>query len=189
MEENIMTENTFANPAPLGLFGFGITSILLSLHNAGIVELSMVILAVAVCLGGLTQAIAGIFEMKFGNTFGATVFISFGFFWISLAMIWLLPTIGHVQAADPISMGFYLLIFGFFTSFMFISSLKHTKILQLLFGVVSLLFFLLAAADLTGLAIITTIAGYVGIFLGATAIYGCIGQIINNDWKKDIFKM
>lgn len=184
-----MAENTFANPAPLGLFGFGVTTILLSLHNAGITELSMVIIAVAVCLGGIAQTIAGIFEMKFNNTFGATAFISFGFFWISLAMIWLLPTIGNVQAVDPISMAFYLLIFGCFTSFMFISSLKHIKILQVLFGVVSILFFLLAAGDFTGVAIITTIAGYLGIFLGAVAVYACIGQIINNDWEKDIFKI
>lgn len=184
-----MAENTFANPAPLGLFGFGITTILLSLHNAGFIELSIVILSVAVCLGGLAQTIAGIFEMKFNNTFGATAFISFGFFWISLAMIWLLPTIGNVQAADPISIAFYLLIFGCFTSFMFISSLKHVKVLQVLFGVVSVLFFLLAGADFTGLEILKIIAGYLGILLGAIAIYACIGQIINNDWKKDIFKI
>ena len=184
-----MDENTFANPAPLGLFGFGITTILLSLHNAGITELSMVIVAVAVCLGGIAQAIAGIFEMKFNNTFGATAFISFGFFWISLAAIWLLPTIGHAKAMDPISVGFYLLIFGCFTSFMFLSSLRHAKILQLLFGVVSVLFFLLAAANFTGIAILTIISGYLGIFLGAAAMYGCVGQIINNDWEKDIFKL
>jgi len=184
-----MAENTFANPAPLGLFGFGITTILLSLHNAGIIELSMVIVAVAVCLGGIAQAIAGIFEMQFKNTFGATAFISFGFFWISLAMIWILPTIGIVQAADPISIGFYLLIFGCFTSFMFVSALKHVKILQILFGVVSILFFLLATADLTGMAVLTTIGGYLGILLGAAAIYACVGQIINNDWEKDIFKL
>ena len=184
-----MADNTFANPAPLGLFGFGITTILLSLHNAGITELSMVILAVAVSLGGLAQTIAGIFEMKFNNTFGGTAFISFGFFWISLAMIWLLPTIGKVQAADPTSMAFYLLIFACFTSFMFISSLKHTKVLQIIFGVLSVVFFLLAVGDFTGIAIITIIGGYLGIFLGAVAVYACIGQIINNDWEKDIFKI
>ncbi|MBZ9571148.1 acetate uptake transporter [Methanobrevibacter sp. TMH8] len=184
-----MSENTFANPSPLGLFGFGITTILLSLHNAGIIELSTVILAVTVCLGGIAQTIAGIFEMKFNNTFGGTAFISFGFFWISLAMIWILPGIGQIQPADPISMAFYLLIFGCFTSFMFISSLKHIKILQVLFGVVSILFFLLAAADFTGIGILGIIAGYLGIFLGAAAIYACIGQIINNDWEKDIFKL
>ncbi|MDR2967956.1 MAG: acetate uptake transporter [Methanobacteriaceae archaeon] len=184
-----MTEKTFANPGPLGLFGFGITTILLSLHNAGITELSMVILAVAVCLGGFAQVIAGIFEMKFENTFGGTAFISFGFFWISLAMIWLLPTIGHVQGADPISIGLYLLIFGCFTSFMFISSLKHIKIFQILFAVVSILFFLLAAADFTGIALLQTIGGYLGIFLGAVAIYACVGLVINNDWEKEIFKL
>jgi len=186
---NMTPGNIFANPAPLGLFGFGITSILLSLHNAGITELSMVILAAAICLGGIAQIIAGIFEMKFQNTFGATVFVSFGFFWISMVMIWLLPGIGEIQPADPISMGFYLFIFGCFTSLMFVSSLKHTKILQILFALVSILFFLLAIADFTGIAIIKLIGGYLGILLGAAAIYGCIGQIINNDWEKDIFKL
>ncbi|MCL2686926.1 MAG: acetate uptake transporter [Methanobrevibacter sp.] len=184
-----MVENTFANPAPLGLFGFGITTILLSLHNAGLIELSTVILALAVCLGGSAQIIAGIFEMKFNNTFGATAFISFGFFWISLVIIWLLPAIGSVKAVDPISMGIYLLIFGVFTLFMFVSTLKHTKILQLLFGVLAIVFFLLAIGDFTNLAIITTIGGYLGVFTGAVAIYACIGQIINNDWEKDIFKL
>jgi len=184
-----MTENTSANPAPLGLFGFAITTILLSLHNAGITELSMVILAVAVCLGGLAQMIAGIFEMIYKNTFGATAFIAFGFFWISLAMIWTLPTIGLAQAADPISVGFYLLLFGCFTSFMFISSLTHAKILQVLFGVVSVLFFLLATADFTGISILTTIGGYLGIFLGAAALYASVGMVINNDWNKEIFKL
>jgi len=184
-----MAETTFANPAPLGLFGFGITTILLSLHNAGITELSMVILAAAVCLGGSAQIIAGIFEMQFNNTFGATAFISYGFFWLSLVIIWLLPTIGSVQAADPISMGVFLFIFGCFTSFMFISSLKHTKILQLIFGLLSIVFFILAIGDFTGMSIITIIGGYLGIFLGAASIYACIGQIINNDWEKDIFKL
>ncbi|BBL62018.1 MAG: acetate uptake transporter [Methanobrevibacter arboriphilus] len=183
------SENTFANPAPLGFFGFGATTILLSLHNAGIVDLSTVILAAAVCLGGFAQIIAGIFEMKFKNTFGATVFISFGFLWLSFAMIWLLPGIGNIQPADPISMGVLLFIFGCFTSLMFISSLKHTKILQILFILVSILFFLLAIADITGITILKIIGGYVGILLGIASIYGCVGQIINNDWEKDIFKL
>lgn len=184
-----MTENTFANPAPLGLFGFGITTILLSLHNAGLTELSMVILATTVCLGGLAQIIAGIFEMQFKNTFGATAFISYGFFWLSLVIIWLLPATGSVQTVDPISMGIFLLIFACFTSFMFISSLKHTKILQLIFGLLSVVFFILAIGDFTGMSILTTIGGYLGIILGATSMYACVGQIINNDWEKDIFKL
>ncbi len=127
--------------------------------------------------------------MKFKNTFGATVFISFGFLWLSFAMIWLLPGIGNIQPADPISMGVLLFIFGCFTSLMFISSLKHTKILQILFILVSILFFLLAIADITGITILKIIGGYVGILLGIASIYGCVGQIINNDWEKDIFKL
>ena len=184
-----MSDDTFANPAPLGLFGFGITTTLLSLHNVGVIELSMVILATAICLGGLAQAIAGIFEMQFKNTFGATAFIAFGFFWIAFAMIQLLPAIGSVKAADPVSVGFFLLLFGCFTSFMFISALKHAKILQFLFGLVSIVFFILAAADFTGIAILVTIGGALGILLGLAAIYASVGQVINNDWDKDIFKL
>ncbi|MGL4669171.1 MAG: acetate uptake transporter [Methanobacteriaceae archaeon] len=184
-----MATSEFANPAPLGLFGFGITTILLSLHNAGITDLSMVIVSAAICLGGVAQIIAGIFELKFRNTFGGTVFVSFGFFWLSLVLIWILPAFGHIAAADKMSMGFYLLTFAFFTLFLFISSLKHIKILQVLFVLVTLLFFLLAISDLTGITILTTIGGYLGLVLGACSLYACVGQIINNDWEKDIFKL
>lgn len=82
-------------------------------------------------------------------------------------MIWFLPELGLVAAADKMSMGFYLLTFGFFILFLFISSLKPIKVLQLLFALVTALFFLLAIADLTGITQLTTIGGYLGIVLGA----------------------
>ncbi|KZX15255.1 succinate-acetate/proton symporter SatP [Methanobrevibacter cuticularis] len=92
--------NPVSNPTPLGLFGFGITTILLSLCNLGIIDLSMVIIAVAIVLGGFAEIIAGLFELKFGNTFAGNVFIAFGLFWLSLVLILLLPQIANVVVAD-----------------------------------------------------------------------------------------
>ena len=86
MNEPTFTQikDTTANPAPLGLLGFGMTTVLLNLHNAGFFELNGMILAMGICYGGLAQVIAGIMEWKKGNTFAATAFISYGFFWLSL---------------------------------------------------------------------------------------------------------
>ncbi len=176
----------FANPAPLGLIGFGMTTVLLNLHNSGIIELSIVIIAMGLALGGLAQIIAGIMEFKTGNTFGATAFTAYGCFWWSLVFIWVLPV---SQKADLTSMGFYLLLWAIFTGGMFIGTLTHNKITQIIFGSLTLLFLLLSIGDFTGNHTITTIAGYVGIFCGASAIYSALGQVINNEHKKDIFKL
>lgn len=106
-----------------------------------------------------------------------------------MTMIWFLPGIGSLQPVDPISMGPYLLIFGCFTSLMFVSSLKQTKILQLLFTLVSVLFFLLPIIDFTEIAMVKLIGRYLGIILGVSAVYTSIDQIINNNWEKDISKL
>ena len=80
-----------ANPAPLGLMGFGMTTVLLNIHNAGFMPISAMILAMGLAYGGLAQVIAGILEFKKGNTFGLTAFTSYGFFWVSLVFLFLLP--------------------------------------------------------------------------------------------------
>lgn len=83
--------DTTANPAPLGLLGFGMTTVLLNLHNAGCYELNSMILAMGLAYGGTAQIIAGIMEWKKNNTFGTTAFISYGFFWLSLVALVVLP--------------------------------------------------------------------------------------------------
>src|SRR5690606_39931499 len=103
------------NPGPLGLLGFGMTTILLNLHNAGFIPLSLVIVGMGIALGGFVQIIAGILEFREGNTFAGTAFTAYGFFWLSLVMIWLMKTDYPELAADLTSMGFYLLIWGIFT--------------------------------------------------------------------------
>lgn len=184
------TENhsSIANPAPLGLLGFGMTTCLLNLHNAGLIPLSIVIVAMGFALGGAAQIIAGIMEFKKNNTFGATAFTAYGFFWWSLILIWMNP-FTNIMEKDDISMGYYLLLWGVFTLFMFIGTLKHNRVSQIVFGSLTVLFFLLSAANFTGSHTIHTVAGYVGIFCGLSAIYNAMGQILNNEFGKKILPL
>ena len=182
-----MTTQKLANPGPLGLLGFGMTTILLNVHNAGYLPLSIMIIAMGVAMGGLAQLIAGIFEMKQGNTFAGTAFIAYGCFWWSLVIIWTLAPAG--LAADKIAMGYYLSIWGLFTAFMFIGTLTHNKATQVVFGSLTVLFALLALGDFTGNETITMVAGIVGIFCGFSAFYNAVGQIINSEHKKTIFPL
>ena len=177
-----------ANPGPLGLLGFGMTTVLLNLHNSGLLPLSIVIVAMGIALGGLAQILAGIREMRQGNTFAGTAFTAYGLFWWSLVIIWVNPFPG-IEAADKTSLAFYLLLWGIFTLFMFIGTLKHNKATQVVFGSLTILFMLLALGDFTGNHMITTIAGFEGIFCGLSAIYSAMGQIINAEFGKEIIPL
>ena len=177
-----------ANPGPLGLLGFGMTTVLLNLHNSGMLPLSIVIVAMGIALGGLAQILAGIREMRQGNTFAGTAFTAYGLFWWSLVIIWVNPFPG-IEAADKTSLAFYLLLWGIFTLFMFIGTLKHNMATQVVFGSLAVLFFLLSIGDFTGNHTITTIAGFEGIFCGLSAIYSAMGQIINAEFGKEIFPL
>ena len=81
--------DTNANPAPLGLMGFGLTTVLLNIHNAGFFELNSMVLAMGIFYGGIAQIIAGVMEWRKNNTFGTLAFTSYGLFWLTLAGIWL----------------------------------------------------------------------------------------------------
>ena len=179
-----MQENKIANPAPLGLLGFGMTTVLLNLHNANIIPLSVVIVAMGFALGGAAQIIAGVLEFKKNNIFGATAFTAYGFFWWSLIFIWCNPF--QSAAADKASMGYYLLLWGIFTFAMFICTLKHNRITQIVFLSLTVLFLLLAIGDFTHSEIVTRVAGYVGLFCGSSAIYSSLGQIINSEYGKTV---
>lgn len=174
----ISQKPAIANPAPLGLLGFGMTTLLLNLHNAGLIQLSIVIVAMGFALGGAAQIIAGVIEFFKNNTFGATAFTAYGFFWWSLIVIWINP-FARIAPADLTSMGWYLLIWGVFTLLMFIGTLKLNRGLQVVFLSLTALFFLLAAGDFTGQVTLTRIGGYIGIFCGASAIYCSLAQVIN----------
>ena len=177
-----------ANPAPLGLLGFGMTTVLLNLHNANLIPLSIMIVAMGIALGGLAQIIAGIRELCQGNTFAGTAFTAYGLFWWSLVIIWVNPFDG-MAAASKTDMGYYLLMWGIFTAFMFIGTLKHNKATQVVFGSLTVLFILLALGDFTGNHTITIIAGFEGIFCGLSAIYSAMGQILNAEYGKEVMPL
>src|SRR3954470_7115197 len=150
MNESItQLRDTTANPAPLGLLGFGMTTVLLNLHNAGFYELNTMILAMGICYGGVAQVIAGIMEWKKGNTFATTAFTSYGLFWLSLVTSVILTKVGWGSPSNETAMGAYLAAWGIFTAVMFIGTLKLSRALQVVFGSLTLLFFLLAIGDLT----------------------------------------
>jgi succinate-acetate transporter protein len=193
MEVNKMSElsgGRAANPGPLGLLGFGMTTVLLNLHNAGIIELSVVIVAMGFALGGAAQIIAGVLEFRGGNTFGGTAFTAYGFFWWSLIIIWANPfSAGGIAGADSTSMGFYLLLWCIFTFVMAIGTLKHNRATQVVFFSLTLLFAGLAISDFTGSHAVHTISGIVGIICGLSAIYNASAQILNAEYGKKVLPL
>ena len=162
-----------ANPAPLGLMGFGMTTVLLNIHNAGFFPMDPMILAMGAFYGGVAQVIAGIMEFRKGNTFGLTAFTSYGLFWISLVAIIL------KGGADPGFLGWYLFMWGVFTGFMYIGTLRKNRALQMVFGSLTVLFFLLAAGHWADSETIIKIAGYEGIVCGFSAIYLAAAEVLN----------
>jgi len=182
----ILADNT-ANPAPLGLLGFGMTTILLNLHNAGYFAMDTMILGMGICIGGLAQVIAGAMEWKKKNTFGTTAFTLYGFFWLSLVALLVLPKLGLGEAATPVSMGFYLTVWGLFTGCMFIGTLKLSRALQVVFLSLTILFFMLAYADFSGTS--KTLAGYEGIFCGFSSFYAAIAQILNEVYGRKVLPL
>lgn len=192
MENNTQTviqQDTSANPAPLGLLGFALTTILLNIHNAGYFPLDAMILSMGVFYGGLAQVIVGVLEWKKGATFGATAFTSYGFFWIVLVSLILLPKTGIATAASPLAMGWFLTVWGVFSFFMFLCTFRMNRALQVVFGTLVILFALLAASNFTGSHNLHVIAGYEGIFCGASAFYAAMAQIINEVYGREILPM
>ena len=174
-------ETKLANPAPLGLMGFGMTTVLLNIHNAGIFPLSAVVLAMGICYGGIAQVIAGIMEFKKGNTFGTTAFTSYGLFWLSLVATWLIPGLNSPAGGKTPEayMGWYLALWGVFTFFMWFGTFGKNRGLQFVFLSLTVLFALLAVRDWTGSALIGTIAGWEGIVCGLSAIYLAMAEVLN----------
>jgi succinate-acetate transporter protein len=181
MNENLtQVRDTTANPAPLGLLGFGMTTVLLNLHNAGFYPLNSMILAMGIFYGGIAQIIAGLLEWRKGNTFATTAFISYGLFWLSLVALIVLPKIGWGAATDEKAMAAYLAMWGLFTLVMFIGTLRLHRAGQVIFGSLTLLFFLLALGDWTAAGPgFRQATGYEGIFCGLSAIYGGLAQVLN----------
>jgi succinate-acetate transporter protein len=179
-----------ANPAPLGLLGFGMTTVLLNLHNAGFFPLSSMILAMGLAYGGLAQVIAGIMQFRKGNTFGTIAFSSYGLFWWSLVLLLLLPNFMFlspvVATADDAAMAAYFFMWGMFTLVMFFGTLKTNRAIQFVFISLAALFFMLTAARLTGNATLLKITGWEGLICGASAVYTGLAEVLNEIYGRTV---
>jgi len=181
--------DTTSNPAPLGLCAFGMTTVLLNIHNVGFTELDSMILGMGVFFGGFAQILAGLMEFKKNNTFGTTAFTAYGVFWLTLVTLIILPKLGLIEAPSKMAMGFYLSIWGLFTLMLFIGTFRISRALQFVFGSLSVLFILLAIGDFTGNIIFTQIAGVEGIICGLIAIYTGLAQVLNELYKDEVFPL
>src|SRR5438105_6947329 len=191
MHESItQVKYTTGNPAPLGLLGFGMTTVLLNLNDAGYYELNAMILAMGIFYGGAAQIIAGIMEWKKGNTFACTAFSSYGLFWLTLVALLVLPKLGWGTASNDIAMAAYLAMWGLFTAVMFLGTLRLNRALQVVFATLTILFLMLAIGDFTGASPgFRYLTGYEGIFCGFSAIYAGLAQVLNELFGKTVLPL
>lgn len=183
-----------ANPAPLGLLGFGLTTILLNLHNAGFFPLDTMILAMGLAYGGLAQVIAGAMEFKKANTFGTVAFTSYGLFWWSLVALLVLPSFSFTGISPPTqaAMAAYFFMWGLFTFVMFFGTLKTNRALQFVFMSLAILFFLLTARELTGNPTLfgtftfNNLTGIEGIICGSSAVYLALAEVLNEAHRRTV---
>lgn len=184
-----------ANPAPLGLLGFGLTTVLLNLHNAGFFGLDTMILAMGLAYGGLAQVVVGIMEFRRGNTFGTVAFTSYGLFWWSLVALLILPSItffSGLKTPAETAMAAYFFMWGLFTFGMFLGTLKKNRALQFVFATLALLFFMLVARELTGNPILineitfNTLVGIEGVICGLSAVYLGLAEVLNETYGKTV---
>lgn len=184
MSESTTITDTTANPAPLGLLGFGMTTVLLNVANAQLIPLGSMVLAMGLFYGGIAQIFAGWMEWKKGNTFGLTAFASYGLFWESFVFLIIIPKLGWFSAASTGGVVAYLIMWGLFTFIMWIATFKHNKALQVVFFTLWILFWLLAIGEATGSVTIKVIAGWEGILCGLSAVYAGLAQVLNETYGK-----
>jgi hypothetical protein len=175
-----------ANPSAFGLIALGMITLILSLSNARLFGLNSMVLAVGIFSGGLGPIVAGIMEWKKNNTFGMTAFLSFGFFYLTLVALLILPKLGLADATSSTGLAAYFVMWGIFTLVMFIGALKANRALQVVLGLLAVTFFLLAIGEVTGSATVTQVAGYVGIITGFSAIYAGLAEVLNEVYNKTV---
>lgn len=178
-----------ADPGPLGLAAFATTTFLLSLFNAGIApeSLEKVVLPLALFYGGLAQLLAGMWEFRKNNTFGATAFGTYGAFWLAFAgyVQFIEPALqsgGATEADVALATGLFLLMFAVVTAYLTLASLRTTSALIAVFVLLTLTFLLLAIADLTGVSVLGTIGGYLGLLTALAAWYASAAAVTNATW-------
>ncbi|MGA2635156.1 MAG: acetate uptake transporter [Terracidiphilus sp.] len=182
----------FANPAPLGLIAFGLTTVILSIINAGILPKGgePVVLPLAFVFGGLVQMIAGIMEFRTGNTFGTVAFLSYGAFWWWFVFLVFLGGRGVLdlsQAGSTIAVT--LIGWGVFTFYMWIATFRLAKSLWWVFLTLWITFFLLGFGDLSGMHGLNVAGGWVGLACGMLAMYTSFALVTNSTFGRTVLPL
>lgn len=183
MATTIKDNVEWANPGALGLAGFGLNTILLQIHNLGLID-SALPLIYGFFWGGAAQIIAGIIDARRGDTFGLTAFTSYGLFWIGLSFSFLLEWLGLVKLDAP-GLAWLCICWGIFTGYMTIGTFRISYLHVFVFTTLTILFFLLAAHFYGALPAV--VPGVEGIFCGAAAAYGSAAVILNTKYGRWIF--
>lgn len=178
---------SIADPAPLGLAAFALTTFVLSVFNAGLLsdKLESVVLPLALFYGGLGQLLAGMWEFRKANTFGALAFTSYGAFWLSFAAYVKLIVPGLGSGAGSAT-GLFLLAFGIFTAYMTVAALRVNVAVLLVFIALTLTFLVLAIGNFTGAEGIVYVGGYIGLITAVLAWYTSFAGVANFTWKRTL---
>lgn len=178
-----------ANPAPLGLGGFALSTFILNLVNSGLVESSSIgiVMPMAIAYGGLAQLLAGMWEFRRNNIFGATAFSSFGAFWIGLATFEFLSWAGIIPDVPKEGLAIALIAWGIFTFYATIASFKEPRAITWIFITLTILFFLLAWGEFN--STVGTIAGYEGLLCALIAWYSSAAVLINSMFGRTVLPM
>jgi uncharacterized protein len=180
---------SIADPGPLGLAAFAATTFVLSLFNAGIVgdeALETVVLPLALFYGGLAQLLAGMWEFRKANTFGATAFTSYGAFWLSYAAYAKFVKPDLPEASAHTASGLFLLVFAVFTTYMFLASLRVSGAVALVFLTLAATFIVLTIGDLSDTESIVKVGGWLGLITAVCAWYASFATVANDTWKRTL---
>ena len=177
-----------ADPGPLGLAAFALTTFVLSMFNSELVGKGgePVVLGLALAYGGLAQLLAGMWEFRTGNTFGAVAFTSFGAFWLSFAafVAFFEPQVPAGSLSSAV--GLYLWAWAIFTTYMFVASLRTTGAIALVFLLLSVTFILLAAGNSGDNTDVIKWGGYVGLATAAAAWYASFAAVVNSTFRRTV---
>ena len=172
----------YSNTSPLGLIGFGFTTLMLSFANVTLFKLNSMVIGLGIFYGGIAQFLAGMYELKKGNTFSGTAFCSFGAFWLSFCTMAIGSPFLGVPPPDHKAEGIYLLFWAIFTGFMFLGTIKHGHItLKLIFFTLAITFLILAIGAFAESSVLTKIGGGFGFVCGGIAFYTAVVEVINGE--------
>ncbi len=181
-----------ADPGALGLGAFAGTTFVLSLFNAGLVgdaKLEAVVLPLALLYGGLAQLLAGMWEFKKNNTFGAVAFTSYGAFWISFFYYvrYVAPTLPAADAHT--ATGIFLLMWTIFTAYVALASIRTNAVLTAVLVLLFVTFLLLCLGAFNSNTGLTHAGGYVGLAVAALGWYGAAGALVNSTWGRTVMPL